>query len=241
MIIRLQFEKLGKVRFTSHRDVARIFGRCLRRAGLPLAYSQGYSPRPKLAFGLALPTGYESLAEYLDIELVDDQSVGLEVADIAARVSKTLPQGMVVTQAVAIDKNAASLQQVVTSCSWQIDIVGFAANTVSSAVAQVLEAQSLVVNQERKGKIITTDLRPAILNLATCAINEAEPNSTVRLVAELATQPRSLRVSELLAVLNPPLHAHKVCRLQQWTKNENDESERSDPLRAASSALLQIL
>ncbi|MER3452927.1 MAG: radical SAM protein, partial [Acidimicrobiia bacterium] len=62
MRARFRFTKLGKVRWTSHRDVARMWERALRKAGLPVAYSGGFAPRPRLAFGLALPTGYESLA-----------------------------------------------------------------------------------------------------------------------------------------------------------------------------------
>ena len=57
MRIRLRFRKQGKVRFTSHRDVARMWERALRRLQLPVAYTEGFSPRPKLSFGLALPTG----------------------------------------------------------------------------------------------------------------------------------------------------------------------------------------
>ena len=57
MRIRFRFSKLGKIRFTSQRDVARMWERALRRAGLPLAYTEGFSPRPQLSFGLALPTG----------------------------------------------------------------------------------------------------------------------------------------------------------------------------------------
>ena len=67
--LRIRFSKLGKIRFTSHRDVARIWERALRRAELPIAYSEGFSPRPKLSFGLALSTGYESYGEYLDVAL----------------------------------------------------------------------------------------------------------------------------------------------------------------------------
>lgn len=67
--IRLRFTKLGKVRWTSHRDVARMWERALRRAGLPVAYSGGFSPHPLLSFGLALPTGCESTAEYVDVAL----------------------------------------------------------------------------------------------------------------------------------------------------------------------------
>ena len=69
--VRIRFAKLGKIRWTSHRDVARMWERAFRRVELPLAYSAGFSPRPKVSFGLALPTGHESVAEYLDVELAD--------------------------------------------------------------------------------------------------------------------------------------------------------------------------
>src|ERR1017187_10448785 len=65
--LRVRFAKVGKIRFTSHRDVARMWERALRRSGLPVARSQGFNPRPLVGFGLALPTGCESLAEYLDV------------------------------------------------------------------------------------------------------------------------------------------------------------------------------
>ena len=64
--------KLGKIRFTSHRDTARMWERALRRAELPGGDAQGFTPRPRISFGLALPTGAESVAEYVDIDLVDD-------------------------------------------------------------------------------------------------------------------------------------------------------------------------
>ncbi len=69
--VRIRFVKLGKIRWTSHRDVARMWERAFRRVQLPVAYSAGFSPRPKVSFGLALPTGHESVAEYLDVELAD--------------------------------------------------------------------------------------------------------------------------------------------------------------------------
>ena len=69
MRIRVRFVKVGKVRWTSHRDLARVWERAIRRVALPVAYSQGFSPRPKVHFGLALSTGHESLAEYLDIDV----------------------------------------------------------------------------------------------------------------------------------------------------------------------------
>ena len=239
MRIRVRYTKHGKVRFTSHRDVARIFQRVLRRAGLPVAYSQGFSPRPKIAFGLALSTGHESDAEYLDIDLDPERITGLDMGDLPARLSKELPEGMTVTAAVIIDRRTASLQQAVTSCTWQIDVVDIDANTVASAVARALAAETLVVTRERKGKKVVDDLRPGVLSLDVEGPIEAEEqeDSRVRLVAELATQPRALRVSELLDNLDPPLIEHRVLRLHQWTTNETDERQRSNPLNAAASTL----
>lgn len=67
--LRLRYSKEGKIRFTSQRDVARMWERALRRGGLPVAWSEGFSPRPLLSFGLALPTGAASLGEYVDVRL----------------------------------------------------------------------------------------------------------------------------------------------------------------------------
>ena len=96
--LRVRFSKFGKVRFTSHRDVARIWERTLRRGDVAVAYTEGFSPRPKLSFGLALSTGYESYGEYLDIVLGADSS--LDGDDVSARVAPGLPDGIEV-QAVA--------------------------------------------------------------------------------------------------------------------------------------------
>ena len=69
--VRIRFAKRGKVRFISHRDVARAFERAFRIEQLPLAFTEGFSPRPKVSFGLALSVGHESDAEYLDVELTE--------------------------------------------------------------------------------------------------------------------------------------------------------------------------
>jgi radical SAM-linked protein len=238
MRIRLAFDKHGKVRFTSHRDVARIWERALRRAALPVAYSEGFSPRPKLSFGLALSTGHESDAEYLDVEL-DPERVGeLDVASLPARLTAELPDGMSVTAAAVIDRRTPSLQQAVTSCTWRIDVADVDAETVARAVARALAAETLVVTRERKGKQVTDDLRPLVLSLDVEGPIEAgqQDEEWVRLIAELGTQPRAVRVSELLSALDPPLTERRVQRLHQWITNETDEPQRSDPLSAATSA-----
>lgn len=237
MRLRIRFTKHGKVRFTSHRDVARIWERTLRRAALPVAYSEGFSPRPKLSFGLALSTGHESAAEYLDIDLDPDRVEGLDVESLPALLTSLLPVGLAVDAAVVIDRRTPSLQQVVTSCTWQIDVVGADPDTVTAAVAGALAAETLVVTRERKGKEVTDDLRPLVLTLDVEGPMEEQDleGNRVRLIAELGTQPRAVRVSELLAALDPPLTEHRVQRLHQWIMND-DQTQRSDPLAAATSS-----
>ena len=105
MRVRLRFAKVGKVRFTSHRDLARIWERALRRADIPLVYSQGFSPRPRLHFGLALPTGAESWAEYLDADLVESAPV---LEDLPERLTPMLPAGIDVTAAAPVPVGLAT-------------------------------------------------------------------------------------------------------------------------------------
>lgn len=82
MRLRVRFSKTGKIRFIGHRDVARVTERAVRKAGLPVAYSEGFSPRMKLSFGLALPTGYESDGEFVELPLVAGAVADRGAADI---------------------------------------------------------------------------------------------------------------------------------------------------------------
>src|SRR5262245_6785187 len=118
--IRIRFSKLGKIRFISHRDVARIWERALRRASVPVAYTQGFAPHPKLSFGLALSTGHESLGEYLDVDVAEP----VDVASIPARLDPCLPVGIHVQAADEIEPGTPSLQQAVEACSWRIEVNG---------------------------------------------------------------------------------------------------------------------
>ncbi|MEO7442592.1 MAG: TIGR03936 family radical SAM-associated protein, partial [Acidimicrobiales bacterium] len=133
MRVRFRFEKLGKVRWTSHRDVARMWERAFRRIQLPLAYSQGFSPRPKVSFGLALPTGAESLAEYLDVELAP--GVVADLSALPARLTAALPVGVDVTEAGPVEDGSASLQAEVTSCCWVVEVAGIVAVDLAERVA----------------------------------------------------------------------------------------------------------
>ena len=120
--VRLRFAKLGKVRFTSHRDVARIWERALRRAGVAVAYTEGFSPRPKLSFGLALSTGHESSAEYLDVDPARGAGRRRPSSGCPRCSPRSCPRASRCSRPVALPAGADSLQQAVTSCTWHIEV-----------------------------------------------------------------------------------------------------------------------
>lgn len=223
MRLRVRFAKLGRVRWTSHRDVARMWERGLRRAQLPVSYTAGFSPRPQLSFGLALPTGCESTAEYVDVAF----DAPVDPGSLAERVDRHLPDGVWIMAAAALEPGAPSLQQDVSSCMWDI-AVPVAHGELEAAVARALAAPSLPVNRERKGRHEVEDLRPSVLSLhATFAGAEGTGS---RLVAELATRPRGVRPSELAEALGLELGpARRTC---QWIEREGS---RWEPLAAESS------
>ena len=244
--LRVRFAKHGKVRFTSHRDVARVWERALRRVAMPVAYSEGFSPRPRLSFGLALPTGCASVGEYLDIELDRVRAGEVELGDeLCRRLDAALPAGIDVQAVAPIERGGLSLQEAVVACTWEIAVAGTGSEPsdlpdeqARAWVAGVLAAGELPLERERKGKRVTDDVRPLVHALDMLAEAEAEGGTavpgvggSVRLRAVLGTRPRALRPSELLEAGNlvaagdahPPLRARAVCRMHQWIEAEAEE------------------
>lgn len=210
------------MRFTSHRDLARMWERAFRRVALPLAYTQGFSPRPKVSFGLALPTGAESRAEYLDVELAAGTTT--DPTELPGRLSPALPVGVDVLAAAVVDDGAASLQHEVTSCSWLVETAGLDPVRLREVVASALAAGSLVITRERKGQRSEQDVRPGILS---CDVDGTT------LAAELVAQPRTLRPSELLVALADGLEEVRVRRTTQWILRDG---ARQEPIRLPADA-----
>jgi len=228
--VRLRFAKLGKVRWTSHRDVARMWERAFRRVQFPLAYTAGFSPRPRVSFGLALPTGHESVAEYLDVEVMPQAQVDVDA--LPAVLSAALPAGVDVLAAAAIDPLTPSLQEDVVACTWSWEVAaadgGPTAGEVAVGVEQLLAQPVAVVTRRRKGGEVTEDIRPAIVDLR--AVRDGEPP---RLEGELATRPLSPRPADVVAALAPEWEARDVRRLNQWIWRDG---ARCEPLEWAPDA-----
>ncbi len=233
--VRVRFTKHGKVRFVSHRDVARVWERTLRRIELPVAYSGGFSPRPRLHFGLALSVGHESFAEYLDIDLRDEIDAS-GVDGLVERFDEALPTGIGCTAAALVaDDDRLSLQEAVTSCTWTLGLDGGSGPEAAESVAALLAADTLITTRERKGKAVSDDIRPYVRSLH---LDHAECGSTdcatgVMVVADIGTHPRALRPAELIAALGPQWRERRVCRLAQWIDHDD---RRREPLPAADGA-----
>jgi radical SAM-linked protein len=246
MIVRLRFAKVGKVRWISQRDVARIWERALRRARLPVSYTGGFSPRPELSFGLALPTGCESTAEYVDVSL-DGR---IEPDLVAGRVACTLPRGIEVLACGEPQSDLGSLQKEVSSCTWEISVPRRASADLRGLLARVMAAPSLMIERERKGRIATDDLRPSLLSLdvleseetykpyetrdsnraRVLADDDGDEGRGPTLVAELGTRPRGVRPSELARVMGVELGLAR--RTRQWIERDGSKFEPLE-LRAA--------
>ncbi|HZU80723.1 MAG TPA: TIGR03936 family radical SAM-associated protein [Acidimicrobiales bacterium] len=229
MRLRVRFAKLGRVRWTSHRDVARMWERALRRGGLPVAYTEGFSPRPQLSFGLALPTGCESTAEYLDVSLRDDVDPGT----FAGLLSPLLPEGVDVRAAAVLAPGTPSLQEVVDGCAWDVDVPDVDVDVLAAAVARALASPSLPVERERKGRRQVDDVRSALLALEA---HPAAHGRGSRLVAEVSTRPRGVRPAELAAALGLELGAAR--RTCQWIERDG---ARLEPLEVPDEPLAPAL
>ncbi|HMC38886.1 MAG TPA: TIGR03936 family radical SAM-associated protein [Acidimicrobiales bacterium] len=214
--LRIRFSKLGKIRWTSHRDLARMWERAFRRVDLPLAYSEGFTPRPRVSFGLALPTGHESVAEFLDVELTGIE--GVDLAALGTRLSAALPVGVDATAVAVLAPGSPSLQEDVTSCSWRWTAAAAEGaerpqlEEVRLRVASVLAAPSTPIARNRKGVERVEDIRPGILGLEV--VEESEDG--VVLSAELAAAPRAVRPADVIAALGPGLEERHVRRTNQW-------------------------
>jgi radical SAM-linked protein len=223
MRVRIRFSKLGKVRFVGHRDVARLWERTLRKGSVPVAYSEGFSPRPRLSFGLALPLGAESYAEYLDVELASDH----DPAELEQRLAGLLPPGFAVHAVRVIDRADASLQEDVVACSWEFTLPTIDLPSGAAMVERMLGAPELPLERARKGEKRVDDLRPAIESLSVRP--DPDTGETV-LEARLATRPRGMRPSELLAVAFPEFDdatdlCGRIVRLHQWIERDGARRE----------------
>jgi len=166
--LRLRYTKRGRLRFTSHRDIARAFERALRRAQVPMAYSAGFSPHPKISWVGAAPTGVASEAEYVEISL----AVRVEPEQLRAALDASLPDGIDVVEVVEAAPGT-SLPDRVQASLWQVVLAQVAPEAASAAVTAFLATPEVLVQRLVKDGIRTLDARAAVVCLdASCTEGE---------------------------------------------------------------------
>jgi radical SAM-linked protein len=156
--LRVCYAKRGRLRFTSHRDVARSFERALRRAGVPMAYSQGFSPRPKVSWIGASPTGVASEAEYVEVQVV--RVVDPEALRLA--LDAALPPGLDVLEIV--QSTGGNLTERIEASSWRVELPGVSPEDLRAAVGKLLAADSVEVERATKDGKRIIDVRPAVVS-----------------------------------------------------------------------------
>lgn len=213
--LRLRYAKRGRLRFSSHRDFQRAFERALRRAGVPIAFSAGFSPHPKVSYTNAAPTGTASEAEYIEIGV----TVACDTERVRAALDEALPPGLDVLDVVVASTSdfAARLEASI----WQVEFPGLSLRVVQQALdAFLAESEVLVERLMKQGKR-TFDARAAVVwarveevdaaaGVAECAIltvvvrhstPAVRPDdvlAALRLVADLVppTPPRVTRLAQ---------------------------------------------
>jgi len=156
--LRIRYAKRGRLRFTSHRDFSRAFERAVFRARIPMAYSSGFNPHPRISYAGAAPTGSASEAEYLEIALA-------EVVDpdaIQGLLSESLPDGLDVVEVV--EAAPGSLADLLQASRWLIDLA-VEPDAARAAVVAFLGAESVLVERMTKKGLREFDCRAAVASL----------------------------------------------------------------------------
>ena len=188
MRIRITFSKQGPLRYTGHLDLHKLWERAARRAELPLAYSQGFHPQPKMSLAAALPLGFSSTCEMLDMRLERD----VELDGLSARLNETLPPGIRVTGVEQIDERAPALQTQVVEAEYQVELgEPVDPSELKRRVEAAMESKS--IPRERRGK--KYDLRPLIES-----IEAVDDKIVMRLAAREGATGRPEEVLDVLGI-----------------------------------------
>jgi radical SAM-linked protein len=156
--LRIRYAKRGRLRFTSHRDFSRAFERALVRVRLPMAYSSGFNPHPRISYAGAAPTGAASEAEYVEIGLAETVDPGA----VHRALAEALPDGLDVLEVV--ESTGGSLADRLEASSWLIDLMSPYDET-AHAVATFLAADEVLVERMTKKGLRQFDCRAAVVTL----------------------------------------------------------------------------
>ncbi|MCL4272316.1 MAG: TIGR03936 family radical SAM-associated protein [Anaerolineales bacterium] len=155
MRARITFTKQGPLRYIGHLDLHRLWERAMRRADLPITYSQGFHPQPKISLAAALPLGFSSRGEVLDVRLNEE----LPFEEITSRLRESLPPDIAIVNVTSVDEREPALQTQVLSAAYDVHLTeAIDGSELTRRVEEIMMSESIL--RERRGK--PYDLRPLI-------------------------------------------------------------------------------
>jgi radical SAM-linked protein len=222
--LRIRYAKRGRLRFTSHRDFSRAFERAVFRARLPMAYSSGFNPHPRISYAGASPTGSASEAEYLEVALAEV----LDPAAVHAALDEALPEGLDVVEVV--ESPGGGFADLLQASRWRIALP-VPLPQAQAAVTAFLGSEEVLVQRMTKKGLRDFDSRAAVLALAAVADGDGSVLELVLRHLEPAVRPDDV-LSGLRAVAGlEPAGVPLLTRLAQGPLDP-DTGEIGDPLRS---------
>jgi radical SAM-linked protein len=208
MRMRVTFATDESVKYVGHLDLARAWERACRRAELPLTYSKGFHPLPRIQFAAALPVGFTGAAELVDIFLEEDMAP----VEFLARLEPALPRGIRPTGAVSVPKELPSLQSLIRGASYDVEVETGETDAAFRARLEAFLTRPSAWRERRRGdKVVSYDLRPLIETLryrGSCELGQA-------FITEMLSGPGATgRPDELLAELGFETAARRIERTQ---------------------------
>lgn len=159
---RIEFSKGQEVRFISHLELMRAFQRAMRRAQLPLAFSEGFNPQPRMSFASPLAVGVTSAKEYLDVELKED----LTAEQVQELLAQNLPPGLKVSRCAKVSLKSPALMSLVAAADYEVRVpLQEDIDAVESRFKELLNRRSIVIKKEGKKGLTEKELRPGIYSL----------------------------------------------------------------------------
>ncbi|KNX37502.1 TIGR03936 family radical SAM-associated protein [Luteipulveratus halotolerans] len=223
--LRVQYAKRGRMRFSSTRDFQRALERALRRAQVPMAFSAGFHPHPKISYANAAPTGTASEAEYFEIQLRERR----DPEQVARALDEALPDGLDVI--TAVEATPGALADRLEASDWQLDFAEVTAADLSAAVERLLARDTVEVTRMMKRGPRTFDMRAALL-----ASDVAEHSGGARWTLTLRHTTPTVRPDDVLSGLRDVSaidvgRSPLITRLRQGVLGEDGAV--SDPLETA--------
>jgi len=211
--LRITYRKDGPAKYVAHLDLMRTWERAIRRARLPLAYSQGFSPHARIAMAAPLPVGTIGEREQMDIVL----SEGIDPTEVMKRIEAALPNGLAVVALEEVGERLPSLQSTVRAAHYRVtfDAGDIAAAALRASVDQLMAAETLDWEEQRgpNKKPRRYDLRAAVIALAVSEDGDATEGARTVVEMHLALEDgRTGRPASVLAALGVEAEPLEVVR-----------------------------